>query len=147
MTQLDIFAAPPPETHAELSERMQAEIARPAHWAEPPRKLRTSQRPGPDYPMPAWLDHAAICPTCSRAHDDYDELRRGTLEAEPVVACGAGLPLMPWSMLLALEPGGWQRGEAGVVVRRVVAWAKREQGRGAEMHIGVAWSGGPVSDE
>jgi hypothetical protein len=147
VTQQDLFTQSARDSELERlreqNARLEGELARAAHWQEPPRKHRILPPPKPlDYR--AWLDHTAECLTCSRAHEDIAELRRGTLESEPVVACPAGLRLIPLEMPTLLVPG-IDRGEAHVMLLRLIDHARREQERSPDGHIGVAWSGAPVS--
>lgn len=131
-----------------MNERLQNELARAAHWKEPGRKHKHLPPPAPlDYY--AWLEHVDGCPTCGRAREDLAAQRRGDLDedAEIVVACPQGLRMMPLQELVRAEGGGgWDRREAALMLDRLLAHARRLEGRapGPDPHIGVAWKGGRV---
>lgn len=126
-----------------LDEFLQAEFARPAHWAEPRSKIRTSQRPVQvDYR--AWLEHAADCERCTAARDDLVALRDGSLEWEPRVPCRKGLPLLPLvDVDAAAEP--MDRQSHAEALRRFLAFARELHGWGAAgaMNAGQAWTREP----
>ncbi len=153
--QLPLFDSPPPTPPAdpreaelarlrEQNERLQADLARAPHWAEPRRKhKRLSAPPLLDYR--AFLEHAGDCPTCGRVHEDLKALRTGELEDEPIVACSEGLRLIPMAELVFLEGGGgWDRLFGDLMLRQLIEHARRLQECGPDQHAGVAWSGGPV---
>jgi len=122
-----------------LDARLQAEMARAAHWAEPPSKIRTSARPvAVDYR--AWLAHVAGCEPCGLARDDLAELRSGWLEAEPAVPCSRGIRLLPLADLDA-ACAGVDRDEHVEAVRRIIDQARELDGWGPEarMSPGQAW--------
>ncbi len=123
-----------------LDEQLQAELARPPHWAEPPSKVRTSAWPlKVDYR--AWLEHAAGCVECGLAREDLVALRSGL--SEPAVPCSPGIRLLPLTDLDA-ACAGIGRGEHTEAVRRVIEHARLLDGWGPEarMSAGQAWGGG-----
>jgi hypothetical protein len=138
-----VIAMPPlprPEQLALLDEELQAMLARPAHWVEPPRRHRHLRPPQPlDYR--AWLEHvAAGCEDCAAASDDLVALRSGGVEWDLAVPCTVGIRLLPLADVDAACPG-IDRGEGAEMLRRLVEHARDLDGWGPEarMNPGQAW--------
>lgn len=122
-----------------LDEYLQNEFARPAHWVEPPSKVRGTRRaPVVDYS--AWLEHAAGCEECGLASENLIALRSGQLEAEPAVPCSTGIRLLPL-VDVKLAAGAIDRGEAHEMLRRIIDRSREVDGWGPEarMSAGQAW--------
>jgi hypothetical protein len=109
-------------------------LARPAHWAEPPSKIRTTWRPPVKVDYRAWLEHAAQCEPCAAASDDLAALAQ--LEWEPRPPCPVGMPLLPLADIEA-ACGGIDRGAAAAMVRRIIDHARQLDGWGAEALMGT----------
>lgn len=123
-----------------LDEQLQAEMARAAHWQEPPSRIRTSQR-GPKVDYRAWLEHAADCMGCAAAREDLVALRSGSLEWEPRPPCSTGIRLLPLTDV-DFAAMGLDRDEARAMLRRLIDHARKLDGWGAEagMSAGQVWS-------